>query len=163
MFILSRLLIPRSFQSFLRIFHSYQPLCADSLEIRNRTTHPLLKKRSLFEELFPEEIRIREARCEEEGQNVPRLPLPEIDEFFEDFQDDLSRGWEYGEEVTKDIAVNTIKRNNITVLILHIAGKSLVESDFRRIAPKGKHIDDWIGPGDILKGPYKDSLLLLSR
>ncbi|MCJ1261358.1 hypothetical protein MMC22_001222 [Lobaria immixta] len=46
---------------------------------------------------------------------------------------------------------DSLRQFNLAVLVIRRASKSLVESDFRRIAPKGQHIDDWKGPGDILK------------
>ena len=37
------------------------------------------------------------------------------------------------------------------MLVLNTASPSLSEADFRRIAPKGKHIKEWTGPGELLK------------
>lgn len=37
------------------------------------------------------------------------------------------------------------------MLVLNSSSLSLSEADFRRIAPKGKHIKEWTGPGELLK------------
>ena len=109
------------------------------------------QKLSLLAELFPEET-TKDVDRRQKDREVPRLPLPEVDEFFEEFQDELGPGKSRPKRVTNTAATNAFKQHQLAVLVLQIASKSLVESDFRRIAPKGKHIDDWTGPGDILKG-----------
>lgn len=47
---------------------------------------------------------------------------------------------------------DSLRQWNISVLVIRRASRSLIESDFRRVAPKGRHIDDWKGLGDILRG-----------
>lgn len=111
---------------------------------------------SLLEELFPEEDTSSGSTSEAKDKDLPRLPLPEVDEFFEDFQDDLDRSKNTSNNVTKTAAANAFRHQQLAVLALQIASKSLVESDFRRVAPRGKHIDEWTGPGDILKGELDD-------
>jgi len=37
-------------------------------------------------------------------------------------------------------------------MVLRNASKSLSENDFRRVVPKGRHIEGWKGQGDIMKG-----------
>lgn len=114
------------------------------------------RKVSLLEELFPEEDTSSGSTSEAKDKDLPRLPLPEVDEFFEDFQDDLNRSKNTSNNVTKTAAANAFRHQQLAVLALQIASKSLVESDFRRVAPRGKHIDEWTGPGDILKGELDD-------
>lgn len=112
---------------------------------------------SLLEELFPEDGYSSSVSSKPKDQDLPRLPLPEVDEFFEEFQGDLDHSRDRPSDVTKTAAAHAFRHQKLAVLALHIASKSLIESDFRRVAPKGKHIDDWTGPGDILKGRQADS------
>lgn len=110
---------------------------------------------SLLEELFPDEVcKIENNISNDPGkeQELPRIPLPEVDELFGDLHDDLELSRRRPRLVTKDAAADAFRRQQLAVVTLQIASKSLVESDFRRIAPKGRHIDEWTGPGDILKG-----------
>lgn len=44
----------------------------------------------------------------------------------------------------------TLKRQNASVLVLSNASKALVESDFMRLSPRGRHIDSWAS--GIIKG-----------
>lgn len=110
------------------------------------------RRPSLLEELFPEDFPSKETDSFGKVQDVPRLPLPEVDEFVEKLHNDFSRGRERRKQTADTAAAEAFKRNHLTVVSLQTASKSLVESDFRRIAPKGKHIGEWTGPGDILKG-----------
>ncbi|KAL6718322.1 hypothetical protein ACLMJK_004411 [Lecanora helva] len=109
------------------------------------------QKRSLLAELFPEETLDVEVNGDRKDQEVPRLPLPEVDVFDEDLEDEFGSSNGRANGITKAAATNAFKQKQLAVLIMQMASKSLVESDFRRIAPKGKHIEDWTGPGDILK------------
>lgn len=79
-----------------------------------------------------------------------------MDEFFEDFQDDLDRSRDRPKNVTKIAVAHAFRHQQMAVLALYIASKSLIESDFRPVAPKGKPIDEWAGLGDILKGNQDD-------
>ena len=106
----------------------------------------------MFEELFPEEAEKEAAQPNGKETTIPRLPLPELDEVFEDYQDDLDGGTLPPQRVTRAAAADAFRQDQLAVLALQLASKSLDESDFRRIAPRGKHIKDWTGPGDILKG-----------
>ncbi len=44
------------------------------------------------------------------------------------------------------------EKDEPTVLILYNASPSLIEHEFRRIVPRGKHIKEWRGAGNIEKG-----------
>ena len=115
---------------------------------------PPLQKQSLLEELFPEKVRKDGDRCpksHDDVQNVPRLPLPEVDDLSEGFDHESDRERAQPKRVTKVAAANAFRQQQLAVLSFNTASKSLVESDFRRIAPKGHHIGEWTGPGDILK------------
>lgn len=136
-----------------RSYHSRSP---DKSTVRrhskNETSHLPPPKLSLLEELFPEETSANKTTHNGEDENVPRLALPEVDRFFEEFQDELDPYKQRPKKITARANTNAFKQKQLALLVLQIASKSLVESDFRRIAPKGKHIGDWTGPGDILKG-----------
>ena len=54
---------------------------------------------------------------------------------------------------------NPFRERELTVMILSRASTSLCESDFRRIIPRGKHIDEWKGPGDFIKGQLYNTCL----
>ena len=111
-----------------------------------------LRTSSLLDELFPEEAQHDGVRPKARESTVPRLDLFELDELFEDCQDDLDGGSLPPQRVTKAAAADAFRQDQLAVLALQIGSKSLVEGDFRRITPKGKHIKDWTGPGNILKG-----------
>ena len=113
---------------------------------------------SLLEELFPEEVRKKGDQGSDSydyAQKVPRLPLPEVDDTLGRFEHESDRERSQPQSVTKAAAANAFRQQQLAVLSLETSSKSLVESDFRRIAPKGQHIDDWTGPGDILKSELK--------
>ena len=111
---------------------------------------------SLFEDLFPDEV----TRPKEEGgskntdkqDELEPLPPPEITD--PEYNDDL------GVEETRDSqhlqtrqsSVDSLRQKNVTVLVLSGASLSLTENDFLRIAPKGMHIEEWQGPGNVLTG-----------
>lgn len=114
-------------------------------------------KPSLLEELFPEEVQKnggQDSNFYDDVHNVPRLPLPEVDDAQEGFDHESDRERTQSQRVTKLAAANAFRQQQLAVLSLETGSKSLIESDFRRIAPKGQHIDDWTGPGDILKGGF---------
>lgn len=114
-----------------------------------------LQEPSLFEELFPEEIanrKFNEAKGESAGLNVPRLSLPISNQ--EDglqIEHQIESRIHVGETSTT-ASKDAYRQWSLTVLVVRRASKSLDESDFRRIAPEGHHIEDWKGPGDFLKG-----------
>lgn len=124
-------------------------------------------KLSLFEELFPEEIdnhRSHQVGSRSNEEPIPRLPLPNVDEVDRLYQDDRTEGRIQHDGISRVAFMerDSLRQWNLAVLVLRRASKSLVESDFRRIAPKGQHINDWKGPGDILKGIYvTESCLIL--
>ena len=115
------------------------------------------RKPSLFEELFPEVQRDgnQGTKSYDHAQEVPRLPLPEIDDFLDGFEPESNSETSNPQRVTKAAAANAFRQQQVAVLSLETGSKSLVESDFRRVAPKGQHIDHWTGPGDILKSKFR--------
>ena len=109
---------------------------------------------SLFDELFPEKAvksSKNDRRPEEGMRHVPRLPLPDLEEVTPSPQPAgiYKVGSQWGESTRK---LNAFRKEDMTVLVFRRASKSLDESDFRRMVPKGQHIEEWRGPGDILKG-----------
>ena len=114
---------------------------------------------SLFEELFPEEVK-RPSDLDRQSsvldQQIPRLPPPDLDDVDEqeNLRDDRNRSG----KLTKAASKAALRRWDIAILVMQRASKSLDESDFRRIAPKGQHIEDWKGPGDPLKGLILNNL-----
>ncbi|MCJ1348343.1 hypothetical protein MMC31_006574, partial [Peltigera leucophlebia] len=103
---------------------------------------------SLLEELFPEEVQKKRCRSPTEGQqHIPRLPLSTLTEENPEGHN-VVRG---GKHLEALVERDSSRQWNISVLVIRRASRSLIESDFRRIAPKGQHIDDWKGLGDILR------------
>ena len=114
---------------------------------------------SLFEELFPEEAnkaKKPEQKADTTEQHVPRLPLPDLDQADE--QDPYIGGQGRPSDVTEAASRAAFRQWNLAILVLQRASKSLSDSDFRRVAPKGQHIGDWKGPGDPLKGVILQNL-----
>ena len=110
-----------------------------------------LSQLSLFEELFPDEVYRLDKNItvtEEKEQKLPRIPLPNIPEMSSDSQVHPRQQ----SQITRAASTNSTHRQQLAVIVLQTASKSLVESDFRRIAPKGRHINEWTGPGDISNG-----------
>ena len=115
---------------------------------------------SLLEELFPEEAQNLRAFHDQKTTQTERLipPLP-----LSPDPDDVSilgskrSGSTRLHKVRKNGRIGNLpadaqQRKEMTVMVLRYASKSLCEDDFRRIVPKGKHIEGWKGQGDILKG-----------
>ncbi|KAL8694222.1 MAG: hypothetical protein Q9218_001109 [Villophora microphyllina] len=109
---------------------------------------------SLFDELFPAEKESRRTVANGSSQDdpqIPRLPLTDIEHLDSlSHHDESSNGGK--RKLTKEAAQESVKKWNPAILVLQRASKSLTEADFRRIAPKGQHIEEWTGPGDIVKG-----------
>lgn len=116
-----------------------------ALTNRRNTTWPPVEKKSLFDELFSEQIK-------ETGKSIeiPRLPLSDIDHLDPLPLHQQTRK-KLANKLTEAAAQRSVKQWNPAVLVLSRASKSLVDTDFRRVAPKGRHIGEWTGPGDILK------------
>ncbi|MCJ1357257.1 MAG: hypothetical protein MMC33_007253 [Icmadophila ericetorum] len=103
-------------------------------------------KPSLLEELFPEDV--RKPQNEQNGEidkedDLPRLPLLDFSA-----DGDISKGQA---AISQQQTQQSLRHEELTVMVLYRISTSLIESDFRRIAPKGAHIDQWRGAGDILE------------
>jgi len=112
-------------------------------------------KPSLAEQLFPEETKRYEEAKHQPSREVPRLPLERTEyveeeqhRVFEKTPPPVSSPWvrplpgramDVGGEQT-------------SVLVLRNASRNLVEEDFRRLIPQGRHMQGWtLEQGDILK------------
>ncbi|KAL9615280.1 MAG: hypothetical protein Q9167_000251 [Letrouitia subvulpina] len=62
-------------------------------------------------------------------------------------------------EAAKSASYDAYRNWDLAVLVGGKLSKSLTDNDFRRIAPKGRHIDGWTGVGDILKSMWSPGLL----
>ena len=117
---------------------------------------------SLLEELFPEEFgQAAVPDTVSEGEEViPRLPLVDFDD-EDDFYND-TQNWKQSEDgrIGRPKVKDALHEWDLAVLIVNRASKSLIESDFRRLIPRGQHIDEWRGPGDILKGELTQNVSL---
>lgn len=145
----------------------FEPAIADEApkEVSKRNDGPWKipkRKLSLFEELFPEEARERnstEADSQPQDKDIPKLSLPVFDE-DDSFDDEYMRGRKQEVERQRAASKEQFRLWNPSVLVLQTASPSLIDSDFRRIAPKGQHINEWTGPGDYFKGTLPPSCTL---
>ncbi|KAF6221738.1 hypothetical protein HO133_001706 [Letharia lupina] len=151
--------------SHSRLLHTFGKGAGSFIRFRPSKPPPS-QKPSLLEELFPEDVQRggnRDPRLHDDLQNVPRLPLPEVDDAIGGIGHESDSERAQPKRVAKAAAAKVFRHQQIAVLWLDTGSKSLIESDFRRIAPKGQHIDDWTGPGDILKIiPVRDPTTLES-
>ncbi|KAL1303369.1 hypothetical protein AAFC00_006766 [Neodothiora populina] len=74
------------------------------------------------------------------ARRAPELPL------------DKAMYWDSMRDTQRQIVHREKQGDAISVLVLRNASKNLVEEDFRRVIPQGKHIEGWtLDRGDILK------------
>ena len=107
-------------------------------------------ERSLLEELFPEEAK-KLLEVEESSRKLqslaeaPKLPLPTL----EDLQDDNVL---ITKSQRRPRLVSTMPQEPLppipSMLVLENAMPNLIEADFRRISPRGTHIEEWKGAYD---------------
>ena len=111
---------------------------------------------SLIEQLFPEETKRYEEAQRKASREIPRLP------FYVSVNrarregvrrratetTPLTEAQRLEEHMRRQDAVST----QTTVLVLKNASTNLVEEDFRRLIPQGKHMEGWsLEQGDIIK------------
>ncbi|KAI3329065.1 hypothetical protein HD806DRAFT_271468 [Xylariaceae sp. AK1471] len=112
---------------------------------------PTKQKPSLFEQLFPDEVKKSQPRPRGDGSDtdVPRNTW--VSQLFEEPprlvvpkepQDEKS-SIEKNSDVSPDFRAKSM-------LVLSAASKHLLESDFLRLGARGKHVEGWVG-GGILK------------
>lgn len=109
---------------------------------------------SLYDELFSkgnEQTPTTPIETSNQEIEIPRLPLPSLGQF-----DTFSHRSDTSQQpVTKAAEASTqgsVRQWEPAVLTLSHASKSLVDSDFRRIMPKGRHIQELAGGGEIMRG-----------
>lgn len=120
---------------------------------------------SLFEELFPGEAKnppksAKGLRRVKDGSNeLPRLPPPDLDSLSDALDSFKSQNQLHSKLISKEAAAEAFRKQDFAVLILSRASVALCDADFRRIIPKGEHIGDWKGVGDILKGKLQNAII----
>ncbi|MCJ1394440.1 hypothetical protein MMC18_007421 [Xylographa bjoerkii] len=115
---------------------------------------PIPKELTLLEQLFPEEVKTQSRASELGGkaqEELPRLPPPEFDGLRESSEDDPGYIQLSSKLKTREATINAFRQENTTILLLSRVSTALCDADFRRIVPRGIHIEEWRGPGDILK------------
>jgi hypothetical protein len=111
---------------------------------------------SLLEELFPEVSTIEPSRYVDKRNKYPKLDLPESSKLIR--KDYVNRSKTLKERVTESFQKNGEK---ITVLQLEHCSTELTDIDFRRLIPKGEHIESWNREGEYYKViPGRDPLSL---
>lgn len=108
---------------------------------------------SILEELFPKELS-REVQSAKAKRRVPRVPLEvRIPDEAPDAPTDHTkphRGFS-DPETAPSVAEESRVDDGVAVVVLRKAGSHLMESDFRRLMPGGRHIEGWSSQGDLLK------------
>lgn len=119
----------------------------DGGRVQEKKTGSAIQRRpSLVEELFPE-LAIKEIPPDNQPskeRSIPRLELP--DRPLQAQQPDQETGQEHM------MGALASRGDQTTVMILWNAPPSLMEADFRRLVPKGKHIEEWRLEGDMEQG-----------
>jgi len=135
------------------------PTSEDPLEPTSASRQPPLnqgetKKQSLLEELFPETTTYTQHHT---GRNpYPKLHLPDSTPLIRRFDMEPQKT-----ERERFIESFQDQSDRITVLQLVHCSTELTEADFRRLIPKGKHIESWARDGEFYKViPGRDPLTL---
>jgi len=126
---------------------------------KNSDTQPTEKKPSLVEQLFPEETKRFDKAKTAREREIPRLPLETPSASGEARSDRIknenaliSTEPPGAMRKRKEMELQTKADSQTSVLVLLNASKNLTEEDFRRLIPKGEHLDGWrMEQGDILK------------
>ncbi|KAI1814341.1 hypothetical protein GGS20DRAFT_417447 [Poronia punctata] len=113
------------------------------------------RKTSLFEELFPDEARLADAKRKRESEpDVPKSlwvsqlfeePLRQAAEEVSPDKDKDKADDEAAALAAKVSELYPAARGSKSMLVLSAASKCLLESDFFRLGMKGKHVDGWVG------------------
>ncbi|KAK5129700.1 hypothetical protein LTR08_002944 [Meristemomyces frigidus] len=110
---------------------------------------------SLIEQLFPEETKRYEEARRAASREIPRLPLEPVVPFSERRDDGLESkvALPFRTRVMQEsMREEDARDRRTTILVLRNASPNLVEEDFRRLIPQGKHVEGWtLEQGDILK------------
>ncbi|KAK1088891.1 hypothetical protein LTR33_000322 [Friedmanniomyces endolithicus] len=117
-------------------------------------------KPSLIAQLFPEETKRYEEAQRKVLREIPRLPLdtfPIPTRSKPRPEHSMASQSEVKQPATAQRVEDRMRRQDAssietTVLVLRNASTNLVEEDFRRLIPQGKHMEGWtLEQGDILK------------
>ncbi|KAF1948048.1 hypothetical protein EJ02DRAFT_449520 [Clathrospora elynae] len=115
-----------------------------------------ISEQSLLEELFPEAVSPPQPRYSEKRDQYPKLDLPDSTPIIR--RELVDRPQTLKQKVVESIQN---KGEQITVLQLVHCSTGLTEVDFRRLIPKGKHIEAWRREGEFFKIiPGRDPLSL---
>ena len=130
-------------------------------DIDHQATTPVLSKEepSLLEQLFPGEVRKHSQSttyAKDVQKELPRLPPPEFDEEQIHPHNASSHGHVESRLKTRAATSTAVRQDQTTILVASRLSTSLCDADFRRIVPRGQHIEEWRGPGDILRGITTD-------
>lgn len=119
---------------------------------------PNVEKPSLIEQLFPEETKRYDEANEKREREIPRLPLemPRQSQTRVDrvHIQDARPAYESRTHMRKrrEMELQEKAGSQTSVLVMLNASKNLTEEDFKRLIPKGEHMDGWrMEQGDILK------------
>ena len=139
-------------------------------KLPTKSTENSTKRLSLLEELFPSEA--KQAYKDSQADNtvsspspcsdVPHLEPPNLDQLLGGYSQGDPGPLVDGNAASKEATARALRHDELTVLVLYGARPDLADDDFRRIVPKGWHIEGWRGPGDILKGDIYPLSLTLS-
>ncbi|KAF2828763.1 hypothetical protein CC86DRAFT_368904 [Ophiobolus disseminans] len=134
--------------------HSEVPDTKQSQATSNHSDE--ISEQSLLEELFPEANTPPPSRYVEKRDQYSKLDLPEADSLVR--RNIVERPKTFKEQVVESFQNRGEK---ITVLQLEHCSTELTEIDFRRLIPKGKHIEAWNRDGEFYKIiPGRDPLSL---
>jgi len=125
----------------------------DPSEARNSeyVSHEQSRELSLMEQLFPEETRQEEKGRRKAEREIPRLPLDSSnpDSLRHDSRTGDGKRTYAFRQLGKDLGRQEVETR---VLVLRNASLNLMEVDFKRLIPQGRHIEGWtLEQGDIVK------------
>lgn len=126
-------------------------------------------KPSLIEQLFPEETKRHEEAQRKASREVPRLPLDTAKPFNARRHPRQPAETAIPRSAESQRLYELMRREDelsqqTTVLLLRNASPNLVEEDFRRLIPQGKHMEGWtLEQGDIIKAIPGRDLATLER
>lgn len=118
------------------------------------------RKPSLMEQLFPEETKRYEDAQRKASRETPRLPLekplavdaPNLRPRDQILEERAAASSPAVRHLWEERGRQVFQSEEPTVLVMRNASKNLLEDDFRRLIPQGKHLEGWsLDQGDILK------------
>lgn len=116
-----------------------------------------VSEQSLLDELFPEASSLVPPDLSDKRRSLPKLDLPAPDTH------PRVRLYDADTRTEREKAIDAFRARGeqTTVLQLSNCSTALTESDFRRLIPRGKHIDTWSSAGEFYKIiPGRDPLSL---